>query len=187
MASYVATLEGEDRATHGLADTTPFKRALEKDPSNERAKAALTRLETQGAVRPPPTSRYLAAGTIGLTATVAALVIGLVGRKRPAAPVAPPSEPLTPPKRPSKGGAGEEDEQPETDREPTGDGERSADDEPARHLDETPAPDTLPSAAPPAGSGAIDASDQEELHHDDGDHHTEDEANRRDRKDETDV
>lgn len=92
LASYIATLEGEDLVAHGLADTSPFKRALEKDPTNDRAKSALARLETQTAIRPPPTSRYLAAGAIGLTATLASLFIGLVGRKKPAAPVAPPEE-----------------------------------------------------------------------------------------------
>ena len=107
LASYVATLEGEELVSHGLADTSPFKRALEKDPQNERAKAALARLETQTAVRPPATSRYLAAGAIGLTATLASLFIGLVGRKKPAAPVAPPEE-MTAHARRREGGREEE-------------------------------------------------------------------------------
>lgn len=162
LASYIATLEGEELVAHGLADTSPFKRALEKDPSNERAKSALARLETQTAIRPPPTSRYLAAGAIGLTATLASLFIGLWGRKKPAPPVPPPDDMTGNTKRLDDEARPEPNEpslQPDGDR----DDERGG------------AGDANEAAAMASG---------EELHHHDGDDDAEDQAPGRDGDDE---
>lgn len=89
LASYISTLEGEELAAHGVVDTARFKRALEKDPGNERAKAALVRLETQTAARPPSAYRYLGAAVIGLAATLASLFVGLFGRRRETETTAP--------------------------------------------------------------------------------------------------
>ena len=36
LASYIATLEGEDLVAHGLADTSPFRRAIDKDPHEKQ-------------------------------------------------------------------------------------------------------------------------------------------------------
>jgi tetratricopeptide (TPR) repeat protein len=163
-ASYIATLEGEELVTHGLSDTTPFKRALEKDPQNERAKAALQRLETQTAVRPPSRFRYLAAGAIGLTATLASLLIGFWGRKKPAAPVPMPDEMRA----------------------------RHAPDEPRAEEDKKP--DEVVPPAPgggpdgqEAGEATVVASGEDELHHDDREPDAEDEKADGDGDDQPDV
>jgi hypothetical protein len=160
-ASYIATLEGEELVTHGLSDTTPFKRALEKDPQNERAKSALQRLETQTAVRPPSRFRYLAAGAIGLTATLASLFIGLWGRKKPAAPVPMPDEMR----------ARHAPDEP-TENDPANTEKDNKPDETAVTSSSNPSPD--PDEHAPTGSSE-DVSGEDELHDEHGEADAEDE------------
>ena len=81
--SYVLTLEGERLLSHGLAETAAFKRAIEVDPSNDRAKSDLSRIESNPRARTGGAYRYLAAAAIGLLAAIAAFVVG-VWRRAPA-------------------------------------------------------------------------------------------------------
>jgi hypothetical protein len=83
VESYILTLEGEELSSHGLADTTLFKRALEIDPANQRAKNDLARLESNPRARAASSYRYLAAAAIGVIATIATLFVGLFRRAVP--------------------------------------------------------------------------------------------------------
>jgi hypothetical protein len=61
------TLEAEALARSGIADRTLLTRALEADPKNSRAQSELSRFQ-QGEIKSDDSSRYLAAGAIGLVA-----------------------------------------------------------------------------------------------------------------------
>ncbi len=61
------TLEAESLADAGIADRTLLTRALEVNPNNGRAKDELSRFE-HGEIKADDSSRYYAAGAIGLVA-----------------------------------------------------------------------------------------------------------------------
>jgi hypothetical protein len=61
------TLEAEALAKSGIADRTLLARALEADPKNSRAENELSRFQ-HGEIKPDDSSRFLAAGAIGLVA-----------------------------------------------------------------------------------------------------------------------
>ena len=75
--SFVLTLEGEQLFAHGLAETAAFKRAIEVDPTNDRAKGDLARIESNPRARAGGEYRYLGAAAIGLLAAIAAFVVGV--------------------------------------------------------------------------------------------------------------
>ena len=81
IESFVLTLEGERLYAHGLAETAVFKRALDVDPSNARARADLSRIESNPRARAGGAYRYLAAAAIGVLAAIAAFVIGVWRRR----------------------------------------------------------------------------------------------------------
>lgn len=62
----IAYLEGKDLLAHGVTDTEPFERALSLDPSHDRARAELARIEATTEQRE---------GTLRLYASVAAAVL----------------------------------------------------------------------------------------------------------------
>jgi tetratricopeptide (TPR) repeat protein len=82
IESYVLTLEGEQEIARGVVDTVPFKRALEIEPSNERAKRDLVRAEQNLTSTAQGPQRYLLAAGIGLVGTILALFVGFWRRDR---------------------------------------------------------------------------------------------------------
>ncbi|MFO0658459.1 MAG: hypothetical protein U0165_01300 [Polyangiaceae bacterium] len=76
IESYVLTLEGEQQIARGLVDTVPFKRALDLDPANERAKKDLVRCEQSITTNNQSSSRFLIAAGVGLVGSLLALFIG---------------------------------------------------------------------------------------------------------------
>lgn len=96
VRSLTLTLEGEQLLASGVADQLLFRRAIELDPNNHRARDALARIERGELQKKSELSRYGAAGAIGLVALVAIAVVGLRrGRRRstPQAEPAPDAEP----------------------------------------------------------------------------------------------
>jgi tetratricopeptide (TPR) repeat protein len=83
VRSDIATLEGEDLVSHGIADAEPFERALALDPGNARARADLARIEAQAVSSRAQGWRLAAAAVVLLLALGG---IGVVGghRKRAA-------------------------------------------------------------------------------------------------------
>lgn len=108
VTSLRLTLEAEALEERGLADSTLLERALDADPSNARAKAALARFE-RGEPKRSEKARYVAAGSILGVAGLAIAFI-LLRRPRGAAPPAPSeaqsaSEPDSAPSGPSERGS----------------------------------------------------------------------------------
>jgi len=68
------TLQAETLAAAGITDRTLLSRALEANPKNSRARDELSRFE-HGELKADPTSRYYAAGAIGLVALGGILVV----------------------------------------------------------------------------------------------------------------
>lgn len=100
--SLVLTLEGEELLGRGVADQVLFRRAIELDSTNSRARDALARIERGELEKKSTFGRYAAAGAIGLVALLAIGVVGLrrgrrTKEKQPEqAPPAPPSSPEPP-------------------------------------------------------------------------------------------
>ncbi len=94
MESLALTLEGEALAESGVVDLAILQRALALDPQNTRARAVISRLESNPAALQSPRGRYLGAGAIGVAALVVCLVLALGGRR--GGPRARPPEPSSP-------------------------------------------------------------------------------------------
>jgi hypothetical protein len=75
--SRLATLEGEELLARGIADQVLFRRALELDPSNQRARDALARIERGELEKKSTFGRYAAAASIAVIALLAIAVVGL--------------------------------------------------------------------------------------------------------------
>lgn len=73
----VAFLDAEDLASRGVVDVSLYKRALELDPTNARARAKLTALEQQSEDRDVSLRRYAGAAAIGIAALLGAIVLFL--------------------------------------------------------------------------------------------------------------
>jgi len=74
-------LEAEALEERGISDSTLLERALEADPQNSRAKAALSRFE-RGEPKRSESARLIAALTI-LTAAAASIAYLLLRRPKP--------------------------------------------------------------------------------------------------------
>jgi hypothetical protein len=81
------TLEAEALANAGIADRTLLARALEADPKNSRAQSELSRFQ-HGEIKADDSSRYLAAGAIGLVA-LGGIAFVLLRREPPESSEAP--------------------------------------------------------------------------------------------------
>jgi hypothetical protein len=81
------TLEAEALEERGIADSTLLERALEQNPANSRAKAALARFE-RGEPKRSESARYVAAGSI-LAAALAAIGYLLLRKPEPEPPAEP--------------------------------------------------------------------------------------------------
>ncbi len=92
MESLALTLEGEALAESGVVDLAILQRAVSLDPDNARAKATLSRLESNPAALPTSRARYVGAAAVGVAALVVCAALALGGRRAPpsAAPPPPP-------------------------------------------------------------------------------------------------
>jgi hypothetical protein len=82
--SLLFTLEAEELFERGIADQVLFRRALETDPENARAREGLARIERGELEQQSKLGRYAAAAAIGLIALLAILIVALRrGRKTP--------------------------------------------------------------------------------------------------------
>ncbi len=79
----IAYLEGKDLLARGIADTEPFKRALNLDPAHANARLELDRLETRSEERQTRTRAFAGGAAVLLLGVIAALLFGRVGRRRP--------------------------------------------------------------------------------------------------------
>lgn len=80
IASCIATLEGKELQTRGIADTEPFERALKLDPKNKKARAELDRLEYNAEESHAKTRRLAGAVTVIVLAVVG--IFFFTGNKR---------------------------------------------------------------------------------------------------------
>ena len=90
LEAEIAYLEGVVLMQQGTPDKLLFKKALELDPSHERAKSALASLDDQVAPKKDWTNRYIAAAGIGLAALLAMI---LLVRRKPRSKAEPPPPP----------------------------------------------------------------------------------------------
>ncbi len=90
IKSFRLTLEGERLLERGIADQTLFRRALDLDSTNSRARDALSRIEHGELTKRSQSRRYTAAGAIGAAALLAIAFIGLWRPRRE--PEDPPSD-----------------------------------------------------------------------------------------------
>ena len=90
LQAEIAYLEGAVLMDQGTPDKLLFKKALDLDPSHERAKIALASLDDHVAPQKDFTKRYAAAAGLGLAALLAMI---LLYRRKPKAPVPPPPPP----------------------------------------------------------------------------------------------
>lgn len=79
----IAYLEGKDLLARGIADTEPFKRALNLAPAHANARVELDRLEMRSEERQTRTRAFAGGATVLLLGVIAALLFGRVGRRRP--------------------------------------------------------------------------------------------------------
>jgi hypothetical protein len=86
--SHLATLEAEELIEAGTPDRFLLERAVELDPSNDKAKQLLSSLEEQSVKRQHRSQRYLAAVIVGLLATVAMVMLARRRRPKPSPPPA---------------------------------------------------------------------------------------------------
>lgn len=92
VQSEQALLEAEELSAHGLVDTVLLHRAIELDPSNSRAQAALERAERDAETRQASWRRYAAALAIAIVA-LAAMVFVALGRRKRGDDALPPARP----------------------------------------------------------------------------------------------
>jgi len=81
IEAQIAYLEGKELLARGIADVEPFQRALKLDPAHTKARAELTRLETNVEERQERIRALAAAGTVIVVALTGILLFG--GRRRP--------------------------------------------------------------------------------------------------------
>lgn len=94
----IAYLEAVVSQKAGVIDRHALERALELDPSHERAKKALLALDERVIASAPPAKRYLAAGGVGMGALVLMAFVAFFGRsRRPRIPPPTPRAPASPP------------------------------------------------------------------------------------------
>jgi hypothetical protein len=82
IQSELAYLEGEDLAARGVADPEAYRRALELDPGNARAEAALARIEGRRADNESRVRKWTTASAVFALAVICLILFAGV-RKRP--------------------------------------------------------------------------------------------------------
>ena len=79
----IAYLEGKELQGRGVADPEPFKRALTLDPTHEKARAEIARLEANADERDSRFRSFAAAAAVVIVALAGILLFGGRGRARP--------------------------------------------------------------------------------------------------------
>ena len=97
VQSEQALLDAEELATSGVVDITLLRKAVDLDPQNARARAALDHAERDVEIRQATWRRYAASVAIGIVALAAMLFVVLGPRKRKELPQRPPTPPPPPP------------------------------------------------------------------------------------------
>jgi hypothetical protein len=103
VRSELALIEAEELASSGVLDVTLLDRAIELDPSNERARAMRDQAKVEVQLAESSWRRYAAAVAIGVIALAAMVFVALVPRRRrqsaasPRPPVAPTPDAAPPP------------------------------------------------------------------------------------------
>lgn len=77
----IAYLEGKELLARGIADVEPFKRALTLEPTHDKARAELNRLETNVEERQEKVRALAAAGAVVVVALAGILLFGGRGRR----------------------------------------------------------------------------------------------------------
>jgi tetratricopeptide (TPR) repeat protein len=77
----IAYLEGKELQGRGVADPEPFKRALALDPTHQKARAELDRLDTNAEERDSRFRSFAAAAAVIIVALAGIILFG--GRKKP--------------------------------------------------------------------------------------------------------
>ncbi len=80
IEAQIAYLEGKELLARGIADIEPFQRALKLDPGHAKARAEITRLETNVEERQERIRALAAAGTVIVVALTGIILFG--GRRR---------------------------------------------------------------------------------------------------------
>jgi hypothetical protein len=96
VQSRLLVLEAEALLEKGIADQTLYRRALELDASNARARDGLARIERGELEKKSQFGRYAAAGAIGLVALIAIGFVGLWRGRRKEEHVAQPEADANP-------------------------------------------------------------------------------------------
>ncbi len=107
VRSELALIEAEELASAGVLDVTLLDRAIQLDPSNERARAMRDQAKVEVQLAESSWRRYAAAVAIGVIALAAMVFVALVPRRRkqgagsppPLAPPTPDAAPPPPPKQ----------------------------------------------------------------------------------------
>jgi tetratricopeptide (TPR) repeat protein len=143
----IAYLEGMVLIARGTPDKFILERALELDPTHDRARAALASLEDKAIDRQSNLRRYSAAATIGV---IALLGIALLARRRRSSPspAPPPPPPVAPPPSPPAGALQPADSAP-----------AAASTAPATPAPEVPAPEALAPAPDDPAPARLDPED----------------------------
>jgi hypothetical protein len=81
VGAEVAYLDGKDLLARGISDPEPFKRALSLDPTHERARTELSRIETTIEERQSRLRWFAAAAAFVIVAILGLIVFG--GRRQP--------------------------------------------------------------------------------------------------------
>ena len=81
----IAYLEGKELLARGIADVEPFQRALALDPTHEKARAELNKLETNVDERQGKLRMYAALGAVVVVALLGVILFGARRRPRHAA------------------------------------------------------------------------------------------------------
>ncbi|WP_438039995.1 hypothetical protein [Sorangium sp. So ce128] len=153
----IAYLEGALLIERGTPDKFVLERAIELDPSNAGARAALASLGDKVAERKSQTNRHIAAGAVGLAAVLSMFFIArrrsAPSRAREQAGAVPPPPPASPASAPSSPQATASPASAPSSPQPTASPPASA---PPRRQDSAapPQPQTSPEPAPAAASRA---------------------------------
>ena len=107
VRSELALIEAEELASAGVLDVTLLDRAMELDPSNERARAMRDQAKVEVQLAESSWRRYAAAVAIGVFALAAMVFVALIPRRRrqsaeshrPPVPPTPDASPPPPPKQ----------------------------------------------------------------------------------------
>jgi hypothetical protein len=74
-------MDGEDLATRGIDDRAPFERALQLDPGNTKARAALDRIDSKARGSEDRSRKWTWAALTGCAFLIVLVLFGRVPRR----------------------------------------------------------------------------------------------------------